>query len=680
MTITKAGSNGELTFGQFERRRGEIGGIGFTPRSHERPTQQPASSSSSSSAQNPMRPAFPFPLPQNELSPEDLAVLASLLDIVRFNAGDCILRPGLPATGCYLIEEGEVRVEEEGGELDSDKALTFLAAGSLIGDIGLLDGQPCLAAAYAQGSVKLRILGVGDLESLMRSHSRIALALVRALAKDTARRLRTTSRKLAERLAADSPDPEVDYVVARAVTAQHAFQDWSDGRVDALLLALATALAEHAEDLARLTVKATRIGNVHDKTRKNIFASLGIYRSLAGKPTHGPTSTDPERKVTEFASPVGVVFAIVPMTSPVAIAIFKTLISLKARNALILSFHRTCPRVADAVGAIVHRVLQANGAPLDLVQWVRERKNRLVTERFMRHEGVSLILATGGAGMVRAAYRSGTPAIGVGPGNAPVLISANADLDAAARQIVISKTFDNGLICGAEHHLVVDAGVRGQFVCALERNGAAVLTEEEAGQFKSRVLDRSGKGFRPEIVGQMAQTIATDAGINRPYPIRLLIVPTDSTASTDPFAGEKLAPLLSLFTVRDEEHGVEICQRLLTQTGAGHTAIIHTRSQRLIERFGEAVPASRILVNTPGSHGCGGMMTGLDPSFTLGCGTFGGNSTTDNITYRHLLNIKRVAHHLESKERELTSAGLLDECAPCDEALPWYVSERKRSA
>jgi acetaldehyde dehydrogenase/alcohol dehydrogenase len=600
-------------------------------------------------------------------------VLASRLQIVRFSAGDCILRAGSSAAACYLIEEGEVRIEVGGSELDSATVLTSLGAGSLLGELGLLDGHPCSATAYAQGSVVLRMLSVQDLESLMRSHPGVALSVIRALARDTAQKLRTTTRRLAERLAADSPDPEVDRIVARAAAAQHVFKDWTDKRVDSLLLALATELAEHAQDLARLTVKATRMGNVHDKTRKNTFASLGIYRSLAGKPTHGPLSTDPERKVTEFASPVGVIFAIVPITSPVATAVFKTLISLKARNALILSFPRTCPRVADAVGTIIHRVLEANGAPLDLVQWVRERKNRLVTQRFMRHAGVALILATGGADMVKAAYSSGTPAIGVGPGNAPALISADADLDRAARHIVTSKTSDNGLICGAEHHLVVDVRVLGEFVYALERHGAAVLTEEEADEFRSKVVDRSGKGFRPEIVGQMAQTIARDTGIERPYPIRLLVVPTDSTSLTDPFAGEKLAPLLSLFTVRDEEHGLEVCRRLLAHAGAGHTAIVHSRNQGLIERFSEAMPASRILVNSPGALGCGGMTTGLDPSFTLGCGTFGGNSTTDNITYRHLLNIKRVAHHLESKENELASAGLLDPCPPYKETLPWYT-------
>jgi acyl-CoA reductase-like NAD-dependent aldehyde dehydrogenase len=241
----------------------------------------------------------------------------------------------------------------------------------------------------------------------------------------------------------------------------------------------------------------------------------------------------------------------------------------------------------------------------------------------------------------------------------------------------MSKSFDNGLICGAEHHLVVDARVRRQFVEALERYGAAVLNQAEAQEFRSKVIDASGKAFRNEIVGQAAQTIADEAGIKRPYPIRLIVAPADSPSPADPFAGEKLAPLLSLFTVSDYEHGVEVCRTLLEIDGAGHTAIIHSRNHALIEHFSETMPASRILVNAPGSHGSGGLTTGLECSFTLGCGTFGGNSTTDNITYRHLLNIKRAAHHLESKERELANAGLLD---TCDVIAPWATAVKTLTA
>ena len=252
---------------------------------------------------------------------------------------------------------------------------------------------------------------------------------------------------------------EVDAMASRASRAQEAFESWNDDRIDALLHDLADAFADAAEELAIATVAETGMGSVLDKTFKNQFASLGVYASFAGKPGQGTLTVDAARQVAEVASPVGVVFGVVPVTNPVATAMFKTLIALKGRNALILSFHHRALGVAERTVAIVQGVLEAHRAPLDLVQWVRRAGGRATTTKLMSHPLVSMILATGGTGLVKAAYSSGTPAIGVGPGNAPVLICPDADLDEAARAIVQSKTFDNGLICGAEHNLVVDQRV-----------------------------------------------------------------------------------------------------------------------------------------------------------------------------------------------------------------------------
>jgi acyl-CoA reductase-like NAD-dependent aldehyde dehydrogenase len=252
-----------------------------------------------------------------------------------------------------------------------------------------------------------------------------------------------------------------------------------------------------------------------------------------------------------------------------------------------------------------------------------------------------LILATGGPGMVRAAYASGTPAIGVGSGNAPTFISASADVERAAQAIVLSKSFDNGLICGSEHNLIVDASRRTEFVAALERAGAAVLTPAETGRF-GMVFNDERTGFRPEVVGQAATLIAHTLGIAREWPIKLLVVPTE-LAEAGPLAGEKMAPVVSLFTTDGDDEALDLSLRLLANQGAGHTAIIHAEDESLVERFSRVIPASRILVNSPGSHGVCGITSGLSPSFTLGCGTFGGTSTTDNVSYRHLQNIKRLA-------------------------------------
>jgi acetaldehyde dehydrogenase/alcohol dehydrogenase len=239
---------------------------------------------------------------------------------------------------------------------------------------------------------------------------------------------------------------EVDAYVLRAGAAQEAFENWTDERVDEMALDLAKAFASRAGELAEAAVKETGIGNIRDKTIKIRFASLGVYDSIAGKTAQGPLAFDADRQITEIASPVGVVFGVVPLTNPIATAIFKTLINLKARNALILSFPRQAAGLAEKSGGIIRTVIRAHGAPVNLVQWTGHQGNRRLTRKFMCHPKVSLILATGGAGLVSAAYSSGTPAIGVGPGNAPAWICADADLDRAARAIVTSKAFDNGLV------------------------------------------------------------------------------------------------------------------------------------------------------------------------------------------------------------------------------------------
>jgi acetaldehyde dehydrogenase / alcohol dehydrogenase len=292
-------------------------------------------------------------------------------------------------------------------------------------------------------------------------------------------------------------------------------------------------------------------------------------------------------------------------------------------------------------------VLMTHGAPADLVQRVQNSAGRLTTQRFMSHPNVSLVLATGGAGLVKAAYSSGTPAIGVGSGNAPAWICADADIDGAARLIVESKSFDNGLICGAEHSLVVDDRVLATFAAALTQHGAAILTADEGREFLERAVEATSGALRRGLIGQPAEAIAELVGLTRPYAIRLLVIPTPAPPREPFHAGEKLAPVLSMFTVSDEDQGLRLCRTPLKTVGAGHTAIVHSSNRARVERFARAMPVGRVLVNAPGAQGCCGMTTGLECSMTLGCGTFGGNSTTDNVTYRHLLNIKRIAYNLD---------------------------------
>jgi acyl-CoA reductase-like NAD-dependent aldehyde dehydrogenase len=263
----------------------------------------------------------------------------------------------------------------------------------------------------------------------------------------------------------------------------------------------------------------------------------------------------------------------------------------------------------------------------------------------MKHPGVAMILATGGPALVKAAYSSGNPAIGVGSGNAPTLICSDANLDLAAMSVVMSKSFDNGLICGSEHNLVVVDAIRQAFIAALEQQGAAVLSPDEISGFTAAAIDSTKNRLSGRIVGRSAAEIATKAGVQRPYPIKVIVVPSEGTTANNPLASEKMAPVLSLFTAAEVNAGMDMCQQLLAIDGAGHTAIIHSADPEIIQRFGALMPASRILVNSPGSQGVVGATTGLVPSFTLGCGTFGGTSTTDNVTYTHMLNIKRVAYY-----------------------------------
>ncbi len=486
-------------------------------------------------------------------------------------------------------------------------------------------------------------------------------------------------------LRADPEPLSVDTMVQRAVQAQHDFQGWPEARIDQLLQALAERVSRHAEELALAAVQETRLGNVADKTAKNRFASLDVCRSLVGQVGHGRLRWDKRKKITTFASPVGVVFGLVPATNPTSTFIFKVLVCLKGRNAVILSPSQRALGVSNQLGELIQAVLREQGAPPDLVQWIRSKNSRTTTLPFMEHPDIALILATGGPALVKAAYRSGTPAIGVGAGNAPALICADANLKQAAACVVRSKSFDNGIICCSEHNLVVVQSCAHAFRAALEQQGAAVLSAEETAAFLRLMVDPASHRLRPHVLGQCAADLAAQVGIQRSYPIQLLVVPTEAVSENNPLAREKLAPILSLLTVADEQVGMHVCQKLLALDGLGHTAIIHTRSTALVETFAARMPASRILVNAPGTQAGIGMTSGLMPSLTLGCGTFGGTSTTDNVTYSHLLNVKRVAYGTTPKRLSVADgkSALLrpDLLLKAGATLVWHrIQRRTRSS
>lgn len=573
----------------------------------------------------------------------DRAIVQAVLEPMTFPAGTLLFDVGAPGDAAFLVEEGTIRVEVDVPNVDTEGIVAYLGPGEVLGEVALLDGAPRSARAVADTEVRARRVRIEALTALGAEHPGAVLAIYRALARDAATKLRTTTARLTDVLFDEVHDPEVDAMVARAEAAQSTFARWSEARVDRLLTAVADAVAHQAESLAEQTVVETGLGHAPDKAVKIQVASQAVRTSLRAEPGAGELRT--HDGVTEIAAPVGVVFGLIPLTNPVPTAVFKILIALKNRNAIVMSFHHGALDTANRFGGLIERVLADEGAPVGLVQWVRERSSRQRTQAFMRHPGIAMVLATGGAGIVRAAYRSGTPALGVGPGNAPVLVTADADLEHAARSIVESKAFDHGLVCGAEHNLVVEAEVADAFRAALERHGAAVLAPTEVARFEALALDPDHDRFRPRIAGRSARALAEAAAIRRDHEVRVLVAPCVFDGTSTPWTREKSAPVLSLFVVPDADGGIALSKALLGFDGQGHTAIVHTADDDLARRFAEAVPAGRILVNAPGATGVFGVCTGLTPSFTLGCGTYGGTSTTDNVSFTHLRNVKRMARY-----------------------------------
>lgn len=617
-----------------------------------------------------------------ELTVDDaLVALDPFSEEVSFRAGDRIFDEGAPSEDFFAIDEGEVRLEVHARDVDSDNVLAYSGAGSLLGEVGLLAGTPRSATAVAHTAVRLRRFSKASLDQLTRDDPQAGVSVAWALGRDAASKLLASSQRVAEHLEVEATDPSIEPMVAAAVDAQRQFEPWPEEAVDALLSDVARAVGDRAEHLAAATFAETGVGNVPDKALKIRFGSMGVQAAIAGKTGRGQIDRrrDPLRdqrlkvgtavgalyrllrerpetwrvlpkligrpgnRVIELASPVGVVFALIPLTEPVGTLVDNVLIALKGRNAIILSSHRMAQGVTEETGGIIQAVLASHGAPVELVQWVRGRTSRQTTSRFMRHPDVSLILATGGAAMVKAAYSSGKPAIGVGPGNAPAWIAPDADLAAAARFVVDSKSFDHGLICGSEQHLIVDRAVVGPFEAVLERHGAVIFDEAETDRFCAGAFDPVTSDLRIDLVGKPAADIAASVGLAVPSTTRLLVFRAGGARHHAAVARERLAPVVSLFVVEGEASAIELCRTILDHEGAGHTAVVHTASDQRARRFAEQVAASRILVNVPASQGCGGVVTGLFPSFTLGCGTHGGNSTTENVGFSSLVNVKRMA-------------------------------------
>jgi acetaldehyde dehydrogenase (acetylating) len=430
--------------------------------------------------------------------------------------------------------------------------------------------------------------------------------------------------------------------VRRAKAVQFALAEFTQEQIDRIVDAMAAAVAPHAEALAKAAVDETGYGVVQDKVHKNKFAAERVYQFIKPMKTVGVVRRLEDRKVIEIAEPFGVVAAIIPSTNPTSTAIYKILIALKARCPIVLSPHPSAAKCISRAAEIMEAAARAAGMPEGAIGWM-QTVTLEGTQELMKAREVAVILATGGMGLVRAAYSAGKPAYGVGPGNAPAFIERSADVTKAVRDILTGKTFDNGLLCSSENSVVADAPVAEAVKAEFLKQGGYFLSAAEAAAV-AKVLVSPQRLPNPALVGKPATFIAAQAGITVPATTRALIAPLEGVGRDYPLSIEKLCPVLSFYVVKDWQEGCERCKQILRYGGMGHTMSIHSKNDDVILQFGLHKPAYRIVVNSPTTHGSIGLTTGLDPAMTLGCGGFGGNITSDNISPMHLLNIKRLAY------------------------------------
>ncbi|WP_342539249.1 acetaldehyde dehydrogenase (acetylating) [Sporosarcina sp. FSL K6-1540] len=438
---------------------------------------------------------------------------------------------------------------------------------------------------------------------------------------------------------------EMRTAVQIAKEAQLAYMSFTQEQVDRIVKAVADAAYEQSARLGKMAVEETGMGVAAHKTIKNEVGSRDVYESIKDLKTVGVVGEDKVKKVVEIAAPFGVVAAIIPTTNPTSTAFFKTLIALKTRNSIVVSPHPYAIQCTNEALKVCDEAAVAAGAPKGLIQCLT-MASMDATQQLMKHPDVNLILATGGSALVKAAYSSGKPAYGVGPGNVPVYIERSAKIEKAVKDIIDSKSFDYGTICATEQAIVVDRNILELVNRELKKNGAYILSDEEKLIMEKVVSPIPGK-VNPKIVGKSPQVIAKLAGITLPEGTRVIVGMETKVGKEIPFSLEKLSPVFAMYVASDLNHAKELCLSLLNLGGRGHSLSIHTETDAIAREFAMDMPVSRILVNTMSSVGAVGGTTGLMPSMTLGCGTFGGNITSDNVTAKHLLNIKRMAYGIK---------------------------------
>ena len=433
----------------------------------------------------------------------------------------------------------------------------------------------------------------------------------------------------------------IDDLVKRAKKASEEYMKLSGEDVDRIVKAMSMAGEEHHMELAKLAVEETDRGIYEDKITKNMFATEYIYHSIKYDKTVGIVSQNEEEGYEEIAEPVGIIAGVTPVTNPTSTVMFKSLISAKTRNVIIFGFHPSAQKCSTRAAEIVRDAAISAGAPKDCILWI-EKPSITATNMLMNHPDVNLILATGGTGMVKAAYSCGKPALGVGPGNVPCYIEKSAKLKTSVNDLVMSKSFDNGMICASEQSVIVDKEIHEEFEKLMKEAGCYFLNADETKKLREKMFDEDK--LNSFVVGKSPYFIAKMADIEVPKETKVLVLKENGVGIEYPFSKEKLSPVLAYYVVKDSKEGIDLAEKLIEFGGMGHSAVIHSEDENVIQEFSKKVKVGRIIVNSPSTHGAIGDIYNTNmPSLTLGCGTFGGNSTTSNVSSVNLINIKRVA-------------------------------------
>ena len=435
----------------------------------------------------------------------------------------------------------------------------------------------------------------------------------------------------------------IDGYVAKAQKALNEFMALNQEQIDAIVKAMTLAGLDKHMELAKMAVEETGRGVYEDKITKNMFATEYVYHSIKNEKTVGVIAENDLEDYEIIAEPVGVVCGVTPVTNPTSTTMFKALISVKSRNPIIFGFHPGAQKCSAAAAKIVLDAAVAAGAPENCIQWI-EYPSIEATNALMNHPGVATVLATGGSGMVKAAYSTGKPALGVGPGNVPCYIHKSADLEQAVNDLILSKTFDNGMICASKKAAIVDKAIAPKFEKLMKKYGCYFAKPDEIKKLSDYCIDSEKGAVNPVIVGKPATWIAEQAGVKVPEGTKILLAKLDGVGPEYPLSREKLSPVLAYFIVDSTEEGIDRAEEMVMFHGMGHSAVIHANDEDVIQKYAATMKASRLIVNSPSSHGAIGDIYNTNmPSLTLGCGSYGGNSVSGNVTTVNLINQKRVA-------------------------------------